>query len=204
MDNDGADPSSADSGARSATRMMFGGGATPTPEPGASASLQSVPDPERAAPEESLLNETRVSVEPAPSTHQQTTPSGDYDRTNSAFRGTGVVGGDQLRAPADDGPRVKLQVGKMVPGTRYKIESWLGEGGMGVVYLAEHQDIGRKVALKILRLDLSQLFEGARVGQHTDVFSGHRLLLRESDPLDVFGPVDWRLVAPLGYDRLYR
>lgn len=44
-------------------------------------------------------------------------------------------------------------VGTVIDG-RYAIEAVLGEGGMGVVYLARHRMIDKKVALKILRADM--------------------------------------------------
>jgi serine/threonine-protein kinase len=45
-------------------------------------------------------------------------------------------------------------VGELVLG-RYKVLKRLGEGGMGVVYVAEHVEIEKRVALKVLRDDFS-------------------------------------------------
>ena len=38
----------------------------------------------------------------------------------------------------------------LLPGTRYRLLREIGRGGSSVVYEAEHQDLGRKVALKVL------------------------------------------------------
>src|SRR4051812_33976563 len=38
--------------------------------------------------------------------------------------------------PTSIGPEVELPLGEIIPGTRYRAISRLGEGGMGVVYLA--------------------------------------------------------------------
>ena len=61
----------------------------------------------------------------------------------------------ELTGVDTDATRIRLVAGRPIPGTRYRLIRWLGEGGMGVVYEAEHIDIERRVAMKILRLDLS-------------------------------------------------
>src|ERR1700719_4142602 len=48
--------------------------------------------------------------------------------------------------------RTGLQTGDALDG--YKIISLLGEGGMGEVYLADDVSLGRKVAIKLLKLGL--------------------------------------------------
>ncbi|HEY0135466.1 MAG TPA: serine/threonine-protein kinase, partial [Nannocystis sp.] len=79
------------------------------------------------------------------------------------FGGTGPVALRGSPTPAVERTRLRLVAGKVVPGTRYRLIRWLGEGGMGVVYEAEHIDIERHVALKILRFDLSQQPEMTQV-----------------------------------------
>jgi serine/threonine protein kinase len=60
-------------------------------------------------------------------------------------RGAGPGGGSRDSA---------LPVGEVIPGTRYRVRQKLGEGGMGAVYLAEHVDIERRVALKLVHAEL--------------------------------------------------
>ncbi|MCA9656950.1 MAG: serine/threonine protein kinase, partial [Myxococcales bacterium] len=52
---------------------------------------------------------------------------------------------------------IHLSPGAIVPGTRYRIVRWIGDGGMGVVYEAEHMDIGRRFAVKILRQEVCNI-----------------------------------------------
>ena len=62
--------------------------------------------------------------------------------------GTRLVEGE---APATDDPELGHDFGG-----RYKLLQILGQGGLGVVYEAEHIEIGRRVAIKVLRDEVSR------------------------------------------------
>ena len=51
----------------------------------------------------------------------------------------------------------------------YKITHLLGEGGMGTVYEAVHEHLGKRVAIKVLRSDMARNSEGL-----TRFFNGRR------------------------------
>jgi len=59
---------------------------------------------------------------------------------------------DEDLDPDDSSPII----GVIVDG-RYKVAELIGEGGMGKVYLAEHVDIGKRVALKVLHPSYSRM-----------------------------------------------
>ncbi|MCC6272528.1 MAG: serine/threonine protein kinase [Deltaproteobacteria bacterium] len=80
--------------------------------------------------------------------------------SNSNEGGSGSPKGDSL-APVevpnvivDPIASVDPLIGQVVDG-RYRVESQLGIGGMGKVYLATHEVLGKKFAVKVLREDIA-------------------------------------------------
>ncbi|MCB9556861.1 MAG: protein kinase [Deltaproteobacteria bacterium] len=68
----------------------------------------------------------------------------------------GLYGPEQNRCPTDG--QKTAHYAKVLIGLNlgpYVVRSMLNEGGMGVVYSGEHPTLGRKVALKVLRPELS-------------------------------------------------
>jgi serine/threonine protein kinase len=73
------------------------------------------------------------------------------------------------RTPTTEPPRTRAPVGSMadllvgsVLADRYKLISKIGEGAMGWVFLAEHTEIGKKYAIKVMRPALCRLPEAVR------------------------------------------
>jgi len=68
----------------------------------------------------------------------------------------GLYGPEQMVCPKDGTSTedaVDVLIGKSLGS--YHVRAMIGEGGMGVVYAGEHTTIGRRVALKVLRPELS-------------------------------------------------
>ncbi len=72
-----------------------------------------------------------------------------------------IGSGDGLSEPGSETASYRLDSGDRIG--RYVVESHLGRGGMGEVYLARDLDLGRQIALKLLPADLAEDTErGAR------------------------------------------
>ena len=102
---------------------------------------------------------------PPPSGTDQTAPRVTPEVRTPVPRSSGAVG----RPPGTEPPRNRPAVGSMadllvgsVLADRYKLLSKLGEGAMGWVFLAEHTEIGKKLAIKVMRPSLCRLPEAVR------------------------------------------
>jgi eukaryotic-like serine/threonine-protein kinase len=88
-------------------------------------------------------------------THLLTVPS-SLESTDGAASTQLTMDALTVRAasPVPSQQRIDVYLGKTLEG-RYVVESLLGEGGMGFVYLGRHKLIEKRVAIKILRGDLA-------------------------------------------------
>ena len=81
----------------------------------------------------------------------------DSDRRLLRPQSRPAIGADGSAALAHQTePNLELDVGSDIDG-RYRIMELIGEGGMGKVYLAEHVEIGKRVALKVLHPSYSRM-----------------------------------------------
>src|SRR5207344_1998732 len=94
--------------------------------------------------------------EPAPARKPAARPAGPVPQAGAAPRASKA----RPAAPASSDPMQSSSgssrdslIGKTLQ--EYVIESKLGTGGMGVVYKATHKMIGKGVAIKVLRSDIS-------------------------------------------------
>jgi uncharacterized protein (TIGR03067 family) len=80
------------------------------------------------------------------------TPTPTGAATPSLFVNTPAWNGTGAAAPA---PAVTTEVPAVLVGhPKYRAVQWLGEGGMGTIWLAEHTVMNRPVAIKVIRPEL--------------------------------------------------
>ncbi|HET9987163.1 MAG TPA: protein kinase, partial [Kofleriaceae bacterium] len=80
----------------------------------------------------------------------------DSDRRLPRAAGRGADGSAATALAQETEPNHELDIGSEIDG-RYRIIELIGEGGMGKVYLAEHVEIGKRVALKVLHPSYSRM-----------------------------------------------
>jgi eukaryotic-like serine/threonine-protein kinase len=87
--------------------------------------------------------------QPPPLKPSRSNKAAHEDRSSGAVAAAAALAEQQEEAP-------ELGIGSEIDG-RYRIIELIGEGGMGKVYMAEHVEIGKRVALKVLHPSYSRM-----------------------------------------------
>src|SRR5579863_4877383 len=147
----------------------------PKPGPPPPPRLSKAPDPPRVI---ATGQQARVTPAPAPPRHSDTMAAASAQSTGERTSRRPTAPGNRLgtakNAVVESAPVVSAPVATAAAATeaapsdpsdpylgstvaeRYKVIRKLGEGGMGVVYLAEHVFIEKRVALKVLSDDFAR------------------------------------------------
>src|SRR5271157_719849 len=141
-----------------------------------------------------MIPTPRVGDVKAGSTPVKSATADDVTAASFTPRRTPNVGSDVLTPPASMGFAPPLtpndSTGSVDFGPRYRVERLLGQGGMGAVYLAYDQDLGRQVALKLVRPEL-MVYPGAMERFRQELLQAskvsHRNILRIHDLGDAGG-----------------
>jgi len=78
-------------------------------------------------------------------------------RSRSPIAGALINGGAAAALAPQHDPEAEPDLTGIVVDGRYRVMELIGEGGMGKVYLAEHVEIGKRVALKVLHPSYSRM-----------------------------------------------
>ena len=104
-----------------------------------------------------LLNPSARIAAPSPVAGTDTSDPAEWIKTaNGSTVSAAIAAATALAPPTDVALGERVLIGAVIDG-RYRIDELIGEGGMGKVYLAEHVEIGKRVAVKVLHPSYSRM-----------------------------------------------
>ena len=150
-----APPPANPDGARVSGTRSLGSGPPPLPSQKGSVPSQKTSSAQKSDPGAADSSDSDNARERKLTVREPSLGFRDPSKANRAATTTPTNDPDPSLTESQDGSRSTAVLGTVVGG-RYYVRRLCGEGGMGRVYEAEHIDIGKRVALKILHPAYSQ------------------------------------------------